>query len=343
MTPEQRIKALRRELESALEGAGAPEELQALRVRFLGRKQGAVTQVMALLKDAPAGERPSLGRLANELKVFAEEAFEAREVEIARAGRGQRLRAEALDVTLPGGRTFLGRRHPLTTVQEELEEIFVAMGFSIESGPEVESDFYNFEALNIPKDHPARDMQDTFFLEHGALLRTHTSPVQIRTMLKKKPPLQVIAPGKVYRRDYDIRHTPMFVQIEGLAVGPAVTFSNLKATLEHFARRFFCETTRLRFRPSFFPFTEPSAEVDVACAACGGKGCRLCGGSGWIEILGAGMVHPNVFRAVDIDPERWTGFAFGLGVDRMAVLKYGINDSRQFYENDLRFLRQFPP
>jgi phenylalanyl-tRNA synthetase alpha chain len=338
----KQAEALRKEFEAAIERVSTLEALEEVRLRFLSRKQGSITELMNSLREASSEERPELGRLANELKRFAEESLEGRKAQLLGEERNRTLRSEALDITLPGVRAFPGGRHPLHMVWEELEDIFISMGFSLAEGPEIEDDFHNFEALNIPEDHPARDMQDTFFLKGGKLLRTHTSPVQIRSMMARKPPLKIIAPGKVYRRDYDIRHTPMFAQIEGLMVGENVSFAHLKGTLQHFARRFFGSETVARFRPSYFPFTEPSAEMDVQCACCKGQGCRLCSQTGWIEILGSGMVHPNVFQAVGLDPEKWTGFAFGLGIDRMAVLKFGMDDSRRLYENDVRFLRQFP-
>jgi phenylalanyl-tRNA synthetase alpha chain len=253
----------------------------------------------------------------------------------------KRLSSETIDVTLPGKYTPVGREHPINKVLREIEDIFVSMGFGIEEGPQVELDYYNFEALNVPKDHPARDMQDTFYITDDVLLRTHTSPVQIRTMEKQKPPLRFIAPGKVYRCDADISHTPMFHQVEGLMVDTDVSFSDLKGVLETFIHRMFSPETPVRFRPSFFPFTEPSAEVDIGCIFCEGKGCQVCKGTGWLEILGAGMVNPRVFEMVGYNPEVYTGFAFGMGVERITMLKYGIDDIRLFFENDLRFLRQF--
>ncbi len=279
-----------------------------------------------------------VGRLANKLKKELEELVRRQREALLRAAEDQ---APGLDLTLPGRPYELGRLHPITQVLEEISIIFERLGFAVAKGPEVETDYYNFEALNIPPEHPARDMQDTFYFPEGFLLRTHTSPIQIRTMLSRKPPLRIIAPGKVYRCDSDITHTPMFHQIEGLMVDREVSFADLKGILIYFARETFGPETKVRFRPSYFPFTEPSAEMDIQCVICKGEGCRLCGETGWLEILGAGMVHPNVFKAVGYDPEEWQGFAFGLGIERIAMLKFGINDIRLFYENHLRFLEQF--
>lgn len=331
-----------------LKKAGSPEEVEETRVRFLGRK-GILTGILRSLKDLPPEERPEVGRAANELKAKLEEAIEERKAALFKEQERELLVKERLDVTLPGRPPSFGSLHPLTLVLEEILEIFQGLGFSVAEGPEVELDYYNFEALNIPKDHPARDMQDTFYVTDEILLRTHTSPVQIRVMEREGPPIRIVAPGKVYRRDADISHSPMFHQVEGLLVDEGVSFADLKGTLQAFARQCFGKEARLRFRPSFFPFTEPSAEVDVACIICGGSrpstllrvGCRVCKGTGWLEILGAGMVDPEVFKKVGYDPERLTGFAFGMGVERIAMLKFGIDDIRLFFENDLRFLKQF--
>jgi len=286
-------------------------------------------------------ERPIVGKLANEVRGRLNEGFEEITLELKRKERSVSLVAEAVDITLPGKRPQLGRKHPLTATFDRIKEIFSGMGFQVAEGPEIETEYYNFEALNTPEHHPARDMQDTFYISDRILLRTQTSPVQIRVMEKRKPPIRIIAPGKVYRRDADISHSPMFNQVEGLLVDERVTFSELKGVLIAFAHQMFGEDTSLRFRPSFFPFTEPSAEVDISCVICGGEGCSTCKGSGWLEILGAGSVDPEVFKAVNYNPDEVTGFAFGMGVERIAMLRYGVKDIRLFFENDIRFLRQF--
>jgi phenylalanyl-tRNA synthetase alpha chain len=311
-----------------------------VRVRFLGKK-GELTAIMKEMGRLSAEERPILGALANRVTVELETLFIARQQAIREAEIVRRLASERIDVTLPGRSAFVGTRHPITQVTEEICEIFTSLGFGIEEGPEVEKDFYKFEALNMPKDHPARDMQDTFYISDDVVLRTHTSPVQIRTMLRQAPPVRVIAPGTVYRRDSDITHSPMFHQIEGFLVDRHVTFGDLKGILTAFVTQMFGKSVGVRFRPSFFPFTEPSAEVDIQCVICGGDGCRVCKNSGWLEILGSGMIDPEVFRAVHYDPETYSGFAFGMGLERIAMLKYGVNDLRLFFENDVRFLRQF--
>ena len=320
--------------------AKSSADLKQIRVKYLGR-QGILTQFLRSLASIPAAERPEVGRLANQAKAEIETLLGQRLAEVRAAERRRELESERVDLTLPGRRPPMGTLHPLTLVQDEIIEIFQGLGFAVAEGPEVESDFYNFEALNIPRDHPARDMQDTFYLSEDVLLRTHTSPVQIRTMKVQPPPVRIICPGKVYRRDADITHSPMFHQVEGLAVDRNISMGDLKGTLELFAREMFGARTTTRFRPSFFPFTEPSAEVDVRCFLCGGEGCRVCKQSGWLEILGSGMVHPQVLRNVGYDPEDVTGWAFGMGVERIAMLKYGIDDIRLFFENDLRFLSQF--
>ncbi|TLM62525.1 MAG: phenylalanine--tRNA ligase subunit alpha [Deltaproteobacteria bacterium] len=315
-------------------------DLQQVRVRFLGKK-GELTAIMKMMGALPAEQRPIVGALANEVKDRLEGLFNDRLESLRAAELQRRLAAERVDVTLPGRRLRQGSKHPVTQVTEEIVTIFASLGFGVAEGPEVEHDFYNFEALNIPRDHPARDMQDTFYVSEDVVLRTHTSPVQVRTMLKQAPPVRVVAPGTVYRRDSDITHSPMFHQIEGFLVDRHVTFGDLKGILTTFINEYFGAGTGVRFRPSFFPFTEPSAEVDIQCVICGGDGCRVCKNSGWLEILGSGMIDPEVFRAVGYDPEVYTGFAFGMGIERIAMLKYGVNDLRLFYENDLRFLRQF--
>ncbi|AEH45456.1 phenylalanyl-tRNA synthetase, alpha subunit [Thermodesulfatator indicus DSM 15286] len=334
---EKELKSLRDKALAEIKSIRDEKALEATRVKFLGRK-GELTQVLKSIAKLPPELKPVIGRLANQIKKELEEAL--KEAQEALKARKEKV-IPGVDLTLPGRPYSLGKLHPITQVMEELCEIFLRMGFSIATGPEIELDYYNFEALNIPEDHPARDMQATFYLENGLLLRTHTSPIQIRTMEREKPPLRIIAPGKVYRCDSDVTHTPMFHQIEGLMVDKDVSFADLKGILTIFAQETFGEATRVRFRPSYFPFTEPSVEMDISCVICGGDGCRVCGQTGWLEILGAGMVHPNVFRAVGYDPDEWVGFAFGLGVERITMLKYGINDIRLFYENHLRFLEQF--
>ena len=312
-------------------------ELERFRVTFLGKK-GLLTSLMKELGKLSPSERPEVGNLANLIKKNLSDRLEEARVRI---GSGKKKGPEFLDVTLPGREPPRGHFHPITLVINEVCEIFSKMGFRVVKGPNVELDYYNFEALNIPKDHPARDMQDTFYVSDNVVLRTHTSPMQVRVMETQKPPVSVIAPGKVYRRDSDVSHTPMFHQVEGLLVDRDVSFGDLKGTLTNFVHQMFGHDTDLRFRPSFFPFTEPSAEVDIRCVICRGKGCRSCGNTGWLEILGSGMVDPEVYRFVDYDPEVYSGFAFGLGVERIAMLKYGIDDIQLFFRNDMRFLEQF--
>jgi len=334
-TPED----VRQEFDREIAGARTPEAIEEIRVRYVGRKAGVVRSLLQGLGSLPPDQRAEAGQAANRLRVHVEQAL-ANALGAAEAA-GEKAAANTIDPTLPGRWPDLGLPHPITRTASRIEEIFLEMGYSIEDGPEVETDFHNFEALNIPQDHPARDMQDTFYLEENILLRTHTSPVQIRTMLSRKPPLKIIAPGRVYRRDSDISHSPMFHQVEGLVVGEGISFAHLKGTVAHFCRRIFGADLRLRLRPSYFPFVEPGAEYDVSCIVCDGAGCRSCQGTGWLEIGGCGMVHPAVFEQVNYDPERWTGFAFGLGIDRIAMLRYGVHDIRLFFENDLRFLSQF--
>lgn len=323
-----------------LNSAGIIADLQHLRLKYLGKK-GVVTEKLKLLSNIPADERPAFGKLINEIKVAIEHDIDAKESLLKREELNKRLISEAIDYTLPGRYTSPGSRHPISRVLQEITDIFANMGFDIEVGPEVELDYYNFEALNIPKDHPARDMQDTFYISDEVLLRTHTSPVQVRIMEKKKPPLKFIVPGKVYRCDADVTHSPMFHQVEGLMVDTDIAFSDLKGVIEIFFHSIFSKETPVRFRPSFFPFTEPSAEVDIGCIFCKGAGCRVCKGSGWLEVMGAGMVNPRVFEMAGYDPDIYTGFAFGMGVERITMLKYAIDDLRLFFENDIRFLRQF--
>jgi phenylalanyl-tRNA synthetase alpha chain len=335
-----RVDAIADDARAAIGRATSSAELEQLRVRYLGR-QGALTLLLRSLGTLPATERPLVGAAANEAKRALEALLDVRLSETRELERRQERARRRLDLTLPGRRPPEGALHPLTRVHDEIIGIFVGLGFSVAEGPEIEDDYHNFEALNIPRDHPARDMQDTFYLSEDTLLRTHTSPVQIRTMQAQRPPVRVICPGKVYRRDADITHSPMFHQVEGLAVDRHITMGDLKGTLELFAREMFGPRSKIRFRPSFFPFTEPSAEVDVLCFLCGGGGCRVCSQTGWLEILGSGMVHPQVLKNVGYDPEEVTGWAFGMGIERIAMLKYGVDDIRLFFENDLRFLRQF--
>ena len=316
-------------------------DLEALRVRYLGKK-GELTAVLRGMAGLSAEERPVIGQLANQIRGEIENALAERSAAQKQKALEAQLLAERVDVTAPGNAPAIGHSHPLTVVRRDLEEIFLGLGFSIAEGPEVEYDYYNFQALNIPENHPARDTQDTFYITDNILLRSQTSPVQVRVMEKQKPPIRIISPGRVYRSDdVDATHSPLFHQLEGLVVDHGITMGDLKGMLELFAKNMFGEQTRIRFRPHHFPFTEPSAEVDVSCFACGGKGCRLCKGEGWIEILGAGMVHPHVLSGCGIDPEEYSGFAFGLGIERIALLKYHIDDMRLLYENDIRFIAQF--
>ena len=324
----------------AIERATASADVEQLRVHYLGKK-GLLTDQLKQLGGLPPEERPRVGQWVNEAKDLVQTRIQARKQQLDAATHSERLGRETLDVTLPGRGLQLGGRHPVSRTLERLETLFLQLGFEIADGPEIEDDFHNFEALNIPATHPARAMHDTFYFSADRLLRTHTSPVQVRYMQTHQPPLRVIAPGRVYRCDSDVTHTPMFHQIEGLMVDEAVSFADLKGLLAEFLNQFFEKPLKVRFRPSFFPFTEPSAEADIECLICGGGGCRVCKNSGWLEVLGCGMVHPEVFRHVGIDAERYTGFAFGLGVERLAMLRYGVNDLRLFYENDLRFLQQF--
>jgi phenylalanyl-tRNA synthetase alpha chain len=316
------------------------EALAQLRVRYLGRKS-ELSELLSKVKELPAEDRPKLGQLGNRIKQAITAAIEAREAALKQAQETAELRAAKLDVTLPGFRIPLGHQHPLTRTLEDIVEIFEGMGFWVEEGPDAESDYYNFEALNIPKDHPARDMQATFFLGPEVVLRTHTSPVQIRAMRKYPPPVRIICPGRVYRCDADLSHSPMFHQVEGFMVDERITLGDLKGVLMAFCRQMFGEQVKIRFRPSYFPFTEPSAEVDISCVICGGSGCGVCKQTGWIEVLGSGLVHPQVLKNVGYDPEKVSGFAFGLGVERITMLRYRVDNIRSFFENDLRFLRQF--
>jgi phenylalanyl-tRNA synthetase alpha chain len=320
-----------------LKAARTSKEVQDLTVRYLGRK-GILTQFLRNISQLPAEQRPAAGKKANELKGILEREFKTA---IKKFESADSDNLDRIDVSLPGRPLTTGYLHPITQVNDQICDIFSSLGFDIAEGPEVESDYYNFEALNFPKDHPARDMQDTFFVNDDVVLRTHTSPLQIRTMEKQPPPVRIICPGKVYRCDSDLTHTPMFHQVEGLLVDENISFGDLKGVLTTFVHQMFDDQTSLRFRPSFFPFTEPSAEVDILCVMCRGKGCRVCSRTGWLEILGSGMVHPALYESVGYDADRYTGFAFGMGVERIAMLKYGIDDIRKFFENDLRFLEQF--
>lgn len=336
---EEHIIRLQTEAANGLAALVNDEDLEAFRVRYLGRK-GEFTALMRQIGQAPVDDRPRLGKLANTVKQELEEGLERKKEALGRGAQEAQGRM-AFDYSLSGRAMQPGKLHPVTQVLEEVCSVFEALGFSVAEGPDVELDFYNFEALNIPQHHPARDMHDTFYVDDGVLLRTHTSPMQIRTMEKQRPPLRMIAPGKVYRCDSDITHTPMFHQVEGFLVDRKVSFADLKGVLTVFAQKMFAENIALRFRPSFFPFTEPSVEVDIGCVICQSRGCRVCKHTGWLEILGAGSIDPEVFRMVGYDPEEFTGFAFGLGIERVAMLRYGIDDIRLFYENDLRFLGQF--
>ena len=337
----QELEAIRQRAISELEAAKGQQELETLRVKYLGKK-GEVTAILKKMGGLSAEERPVIGQLANEVRTMIEDKITKRAAELKEAALQERLKSEALDVTLPGRQRPLGASHPLSIVLDEIKEIFVGMGFDIVDGPEVETDYYNFEALNIPKNHPARDTQDTFYINENILLRTQTSPVQVRVMEKQKPPIRIISPGRVYRSDaVDATHSPLFHQIEGLVVAEGITFADLKGTLETFVKRLYGEDSVVRFRPHHFPFTEPSAEVDVQCFNCHGEGCRLCKGEGWIEILGCGMVHPKVLQNCGIDPEKYSGFALGMGLERVVMRRYNIDDLRLFYENDVRFLKQF--
>jgi len=334
------LLSLRDSFHKESESVTSLPELQQLKVKYLGKK-GLVTEKLKTLSAIAPEHRPAYGKTVNELKQHIEQEIIRVELLLKQEEYKKSILTEALDVTLPGKYTPFGREHPIHKVLSEITGIFSSMGFEVEEGPEVELDYYNFEALNIPKNHPARDMQDTFYISDDVVLRTHTSPVQIRVMEKRKPPLKIIAPGKVYRCDTDISHTPMFHQVEGFMVDTDIAFSDLKGVLQLFIHSMFSAETPVRFRPSYFPFTEPSAEVDIGCIFCSGKGCRVCKQTGWLEILGAGMIHPRVFEYVGYDPEMYTGFAFGMGVERITMLKFGIDDIRLFFENDLRFLRQF--
>jgi len=322
----QELEKLRVSAKERIKRANTKEEIERIKIEFLGN-----------MKNFPPHKRPEIGKLVNELKQEIQEELKRKIEEM-----GKEVVEESVDITLPGRKPLLGRLHPITQTLEEIKRIFIGLGFQVVRGPEVETEYYNFEALNMPWHHPARDEYDSFYLDNGYLLRSHTSPVQVRVMEKKSPPIRIIVPGRCYRRDaIDPSHFPMFHQVEGLAVDKRITFSDLKGCLTYFVHQMFGKDTKVRFRPSFFPFTEPSAEVDISCVICKGKGCRVCSGKGWLEILGSGMVDPEVFKKVGYDPEKYQGFAFGMGVERICMLKYGIDDIRLFFQNDLRFLRQF--
>ncbi|MFD1953655.1 phenylalanine--tRNA ligase subunit alpha [Paenibacillus thailandensis] len=338
----ERLEALRASALQELENVQTPQQLADLRVKYLGKK-GALTEILRGMGALSAEERPVIGQIANDVRAAIESVIDAKQEAYQQEETNKRLREETVDVTLPGTRQAAGAVHPLNKIAQELEDIFVGMGYSVAEGPEVETDYYNFEALNLPKNHPARDMQDSFYLTEDLLMRTHTSPVQVRTMNHMNgKPVKVICPGKVYRRDDDdATHSFQFMQVEGLVIGENIRMSDLKGTLLQFAKQMFGEQTEIRLRPSFFPFTEPSAEVDVTCVKCSGHGCRMCKHTGWLEILGCGMVHPRVLEMGGYDPNKVSGFAFGMGIDRIALLKYGIDDIRHLYTNDIRFLSQF--
>lgn len=337
----EQLEKIKSEALAKIDASDALEKLNEIRVAYLGKK-GELTTVLKSMKDVAPEERPKVGQMVNEVRALIEERLEETKTALARKAREEQMKREVIDVTLPAKKANTGHKHPNTIALEEVERIFVGMGYEVVEGPEVEYDLYNFEKLNIPKGHPARDEQDTFYINDSILLRSQTSPVQARVMEKQKPPIRMIAPGRVFRSDeVDATHSPSFHQIEGLVIDKNITFADLKGTLQEFAQELFGPETKTKFRPHHFPFTEPSAEVDVSCFKCGGKGCRFCKGSGWIEILGCGTVHPNVLRMCGIDPDEYTGFAFGVGLERIALLKYEIDDMRLLYENDVRFLKQF--
>ena len=336
----ENLDALVSQALEAVKQAADVNALEQLRVQYLGKK-GELTQVMKTLGNIPAEERPRVGAMVNEAKERVQGELNARKSDMEAAALNARLAAERVDVTLPGRGQTSGGLHPVTRTMERIEEFFSRVGYAVAEGPEVEDDYHNFEALNIPGHHPARAMHDTFYFNANTLLRTHTSPVQVRTMESQKPPIRIVCPGRVYRCDSDLTHSPMFHQVEGLLVDREVSFADLKGTIAEFLQVFFEKDLQVRFRPSFFPFTEPSAEVDIQCVMCSGCGCRVCKQTGWLEVMGCGMVHPNVFRSSGIDPEQFQGFAFGMGVERLAMLRYGVNDLRLFFDNDLRFLAQF--
>ena len=338
----EKLQALKEQALRDLETVASLEALKNLKVQYLGKK-GSLTEILRGMGALSAEERPKIGQIVNELRTELEGKIEEYTKVLEDKALADKLANEKVDITLPGRAPKIGHLHPITLTMREIKKIFMRMGFDVNEGPEIENDYYNFEALNLPKDHPARDMQDSFYITEEYLLRTHTSPVQARTMQSRggNEPVRMIAPGRVYRRDYDATHSPMFHQVEGLVIDKGISLADLKGTLELFLKEMFGSNVKVRLRPSFFPFTEPSAEVDIYCVICGGKGCRVCKNSGWLEILGSGMVHPNVLTMSGYDPQQVSGFAFGMGVERIAMLKYGIDDLRLFFENDLRFIRQF--
>ncbi|GMQ62639.1 phenylalanine--tRNA ligase subunit alpha [Vallitalea maricola] len=337
----EKLQAIKEEALKSINEAADLKVLNDIRVNFLGKK-GELTSVLRGMKDLTKEERPVIGQLANEVRNLIEEKLEDAKGSLAKKQREKQLKEEVIDVTMPAKKVVMGRRHPMNIVLDDIKDIFIGMGYQIAEGPEIENDYYNFEALNIPDNHPAKDEQDTFYITKDIVLRSQTSPVQVRTMEKQKPPIKIIAPGRVYRSDeVDATHSPVFNQIEGLVIDKNITMADLKGALAVFASELYGDGVKVRFRPHHFQFTEPSAEMDVSCFACGGKGCRICKGEGWIEILGCGMVHPRVLEMSGIDPKEYSGFAFGMGIERIAMMRYGINDIRLFYENDVRFLSQF--
>ncbi|OFI06144.1 phenylalanine--tRNA ligase alpha subunit [Clostridium acetireducens DSM 10703] len=337
----KKLEDIRNSALEELKKAANISDIEKVKVKYLGKK-GELTSVLKSMGKLSKEERPVIGKLANEIKCYVENFVEESLGKLKSKEKENKINSEFIDISMPGRRQTIGKKHPLEQTLENMKEIFISMGFTVEEGPEVEKDYYNFEALNIPKNHPARGEQDTFYINNNILLRTQTSPVQVRTMEKQKPPIKMISPGKVYRSDaVDATHSPIFFQMEGLVVDKGITFADLKGTLELFAKKMFGDSIRTKFRPHHFPFTEPSAEMDASCFVCNGKGCRVCKGEGWIELLGGGMVHPQVLKNCGIDPDIYSGFAFGFGVDRMVMLKYGIDDIRQLYESDMRFLNQF--
>ncbi len=336
----EKLQGLENQAKTAINKATSSKEIEDLRIKFLGKK-GELTAILAGVGGLSAEERPIIGKVSNEVKTVITNLLDEKKTNFEKQELASQMQKESIDITLPGRRKLFGHQHILTQTLQDIQNIFIELGYAVAAGPDIEDDFHNFEALNFPKDHPAREMHDTFYVEGGKLLRTHTSGVQVRLMESQKPPIKAIMPGRVYRSDADVTHSPVFHQVEGLLIDKNVTMAHLKGTLEYFLQKMFGKDRAVRLRNSFFPFTEPSVEVDVQCFFCGGKGCNMCKGTGWIEIMGAGMVDPNVFKACGIDAETYTGFAFGMGVERIAILKHGINDIRLFFESDMRFLKQF--
>lgn len=341
MDLKEQLQRIEKEAEQLFSNVDDLDNLEELRIKFLGKK-GMITDVLRKMGEIPEEERPVIGKLANKLKGKIGNLVSEKQNELEERQRALKLEQETIDITLPGARVDYGHRHPLTTITDEIKEVFIGLGFTIAEGPEIENEYYNFEALNLPKHHPARDLQDTFYIDDEYLLRTHTSPVQIRTMDREELPIRIIAPGRAYRSDeVDASHSPVFHQVEGLLIDHDISFADLKGSIEIFIHSIFTENTETRFRPSYFPFTEPSAEVDISCVICKGEGCQLCSNTGWLEVMGSGMVHPNVLEMAGIDTREYSGFAFGMGLERIAMLKYGIHDMRLLFENDRRFLHQF--